>query len=69
WLSTTPLRNYYGKSDEAIPEYLAKLSVEYQTQLGKKNGEVILAGEKADHRATYAFSVIDAKPWFDSFLK
>jgi len=69
WLSTTPLRNYYGKSDEAIPEYLAKLSVEYQTMLGKKNGEVILAGDKADHRATYAFSVIDAKPWFDSFLK
>ena len=69
WLSTTPLRNYYGLSDEAIPPYLGKLSVEYQTFLGKKNGEAILAGEKADHRAAYAFSVIDAKPWFDSFLK
>ena len=69
WLSKTPLRYYYGLSDEAIPPYLGKLSVEYQTMLGKKNGEAILSGEKADHRAAYAFSVIDAKPWFDSFLK
>jgi hypothetical protein len=69
WGSTTPLRNYYGKSDEAIPEYVTTLAVEYQKLLGKKNGEVILAGEKANHRNAFVFAVADVKPWFDSFLK
>jgi hypothetical protein len=69
WLSSTPLRNYYGMNDEAVPPFLGKLSVDYQTMIGKKNGEAINSGEKADHRAVYAFSVMDAMPWFNSFLK
>jgi len=69
WVSKTPLRAYSGMKDEAVPEYLARLAVDYQALLGKKNGQAINAGEKADHRATYVYSVIDLKPWFDSFLK
>lgn len=69
WVSTTALRAYTGGLDEAVPDYLARLAVEYQSALGKMNGSYYSAGDKADHRATYVFAVIDAKPWFDSFLK
>lgn len=69
WLSRTPLRAYTGGMDEAVPEYLARFGVDYQTLLGKENGRSISAGENADHRSTFVFAVIDLKPWFDSFLK
>lgn len=69
WKSTTPLRSYYGGKDEAIPVHLAKLAIEYQESLGKKNGELIDAGQDADHRAAYAYAVYHVKPWFDSFIK
>lgn len=68
WISETPLRAYTGGRDEAVPDYLARLAVDYQALLGKKNGEAFSAGEQADHRNTYVHSVIDLKPWFDSFL-
>jgi hypothetical protein len=55
--------------DEAVPEYVAKLAVEYQSYLGKQNGETFNAGEKADHRDTYIHALIEVKPWFDTFLK
>jgi hypothetical protein len=69
WVSATPLRAYYGMHDEAVPEYVAKLAVEYQSYLGKQNGETFNAGEKADHRDTYIHALIEVKPWFDTFLK
>jgi len=68
WVSQTPLRAYTGGRDEVVPDYLARLAVDYQTLLGKQNGAVISAGETADHRNTYVYSVIDLKSWFDSFL-
>lgn len=67
WVSVTPLRAYYGMKDEAVPDYLARLAVEYQALLGKKNGQAINAGDNADHRATYIYALIDCKPWFDGF--
>lgn len=69
WLSKTPLRAYYGILDEAVPPYLAHLAIEYQTLLGKTNGQAINAGEKADHRNTYIQALIEVEPWFVSFLK
>lgn len=69
WLSKTPLRAYSGAKDEVVPEYLARLAVDYQSLLGKKNGASFSAGENADHRATYIYALIDLKPWFDGFLK
>lgn len=69
WKSTTPLRSYYGEQDEVISVDLGKLAIEYQALLGKKNGELINAGQNADHRATYAYALYHVKPWFDSFIK
>lgn len=68
WKSITPLRLYYGKADEVIPVYLGTLAVFYQENLGKLNGTVHSAGERADHRATYVYSLLDSKKWFDSYL-
>ena len=69
WRSNTPLRSYYGEKDEAIPVELAKLAVEYQQSMGKKNAEAILADSNADHRATYVIALYETKPWFDGFIK
>lgn len=69
WKSTTPIRIYYGEADEAITADLGKLAIEYQASLGKKNGELVNAGQKADHRATYAYALYHVKPWFDSLKK
>ena len=69
WKSSTPLRSYYGEKDEAIPVELAKLAVEFQTSMGKKNAELVLANANADHRATYAVALYDVKSWFDGFIK
>jgi pimeloyl-ACP methyl ester carboxylesterase len=69
WVSRTPLRAYSGGKDEVVPDYLARFGVDYQSMLGKQNGEAFSAGADADHRATYVHALIDLKPWFDSFLK
>ena len=53
--------------DEAVPEYIAKLAVDYMITLGKSNAEAINAGAEADHRKTYLESLVDAKSWIDSF--
>lgn len=67
WLSPTPLRAYYGMRDEAVPEYIASLAVNYMTTLGKTDATAINAGQEADHRTTYIVSILDAKAWIDSF--
>jgi len=69
WFSAVPLRAYYGMHDEAVPDYIASLAVQYMTLIGKKDAVAINVGELADHRATYIQSLIDAKPWIDSFNK
>jgi hypothetical protein len=35
--------------------------------LGKRDAEAFSAGALADHRNTYIYSLIHAKPWIDSF--
>jgi hypothetical protein len=67
WLSPTPLRAYYGMRDEAVPEYIASLAVNYMTTLGKVDATAINAGQNADHRSTYIESILDAKSWIDSY--
>lgn len=67
WLSPTPLHAYYSLSDEAVPEFLSKLAVDYMAILGKTNGQTFNAGDSADHRATYIESIVDAKSWIDGF--
>lgn len=69
WLSKTPLRAYHGGRDEAVPEFIAKLAIDYQRLLGKPNGEAFNAGDDADHRATYIHALIHAKPWIDQQVR
>ena len=70
WRCKTPLVNYYGESDEVIPPYIAKLAEGFHQVLGGgSNTKAISAGPKADHRATYIYSLVHVKPWFDSYLK
>lgn len=69
WLSKTPLRAYHGGSDEAVPDFIAKLAVDYQKILGKRNAQALSAGPDADHRATYVHALIDAKPWIDQLIQ
>ena len=69
WRCHTPLNNYYGESDEVVPVYVAKLAEGFHHLMGSGDTHAISAGAKADHRATYVYSVIHAKPWFDGFLK
>ena len=66
WRSRTPFRVYYGGRDEAVPELLPWLAVEYQKYLGKTDAEALSAGATADHRATYVHALIDGKPWIDA---
>lgn len=67
WLSPTPLKIFGGGRDEAVPDYIAKVTFDYMSILGKKDIEFINAGTTADHRNTYIESLITAKPWIDSF--
>lgn len=67
WLSPTPLQAFGGGKDEAVPDYIATLAVTYMQTLGKQNARAINAGSEADHRCTYIQSLIEAKPWIDSF--
>lgn len=68
WRSDTPLRTYYGGRDEVTPEMIGKLPEQTQILLGGATAQAINAGEQADHRAVFVYSVLDQKPWFDSFI-
>jgi pimeloyl-ACP methyl ester carboxylesterase len=69
WLSRTPFRVYYGGRDEAVPELLPWLAVEYQKYLGKTDAEAFSAGATADHRATYVHALLDSAPWIGAAVK
>lgn len=69
WLSRTPFRVYYGGRDEAVPELLPWLAVEYQKYLGKTDAQAFSAGDMADHRATYIHALLDSAPWIDAAVK
>ena len=64
----TPLRTWYGGSDEVTPIVVAKLPEQAQALLGGADTKAIDAGPKADHRGVFMQSVLDQKGWFDSFL-
>lgn len=66
WIIKTPVRNYYGDSDEAISVGLGRLAMNYQRAIGNGNEKVeaILTGETS-HRGTFARAVPHWKTWFD----
>lgn len=68
WRCKTPLINYYGEKDEVVPVYIARLAEDYHRLLGAGSTRAVSAGPDADHRATYVYSIINVKPFFDAFL-
>jgi pimeloyl-ACP methyl ester carboxylesterase len=69
WKIKTPLRSYAGGADEAIPADVSRMVVEFNRLLGGTNVEFLSAGERADHRASFVQATLDAKAWFDTFVK
>ncbi|MFN4986083.1 MAG: alpha/beta hydrolase family protein [Ignavibacteria bacterium] len=69
WRSVTPLRCYHGGQDEVTPSYIAELPAGFQTLIGGGPTQALFAGQSADHRGVFLYSVQDQKGWFESFLK
>jgi hypothetical protein len=68
WRITTPLRVFYGGSDEVVAPGMGPLVQSTQELYGNGSAIAVPAGASADHRATYLFSTGYLKSWFDSFL-
>ncbi|MBL6456584.1 hypothetical protein JMJ55_14715 [Belnapia sp. T6] len=67
WLIRTPVRNYYGESDEAITTGLGQLAMTYQRAIGAGNPRVEAVSTGAtSHRGTFARAVVEWKTWFDA---
>lgn len=67
WVIKSPVRNYFGESDEAISTGLGQLAMTYQRAIGSGNPQVeAISTGKTSHRGTYATSVPQWKVWFDS---
>ncbi|CAB3695407.1 serine aminopeptidase domain-containing protein [Achromobacter piechaudii] len=66
WVIKTPVRNYYGDSDEAISTGLGQLAATYQHAMGAGNAAVqAISTGPTSHRGTYALAVPQWKSWFD----
>jgi hypothetical protein len=68
WRPLTPTLNFYGQADEVVPWELSIIAPLFQKGLGAKNVREVNAGVKADHRSTYIYSLIHAKPFYDSLM-
>ena len=69
WKIKTPLRTYGGDADEAIPPAVSRMAADFSRLMGSTQAEFFSAGERADHRASYVSATLQAKPWFDGFVK
>jgi pimeloyl-ACP methyl ester carboxylesterase len=70
WTIGTPVRNYYGESDEVISIGLGRLAADYQHAIGVGNSKVeaVSTGDTT-HRGTYMRAAPQWKTWFDSLAK
>ncbi|ADZ72580.1 alpha/beta hydrolase family protein [Polymorphum gilvum] len=66
WVIRTPVRNYYGETDEAITTGIGRMAMTYQQAIGNGNPlvEAISTGDTS-HRGTFARAVPLWKTWFD----
>ena len=64
WVVKTPVRTFYGETDEAIRTELGQLPMTYQKALGNDRVEAISTGNTS-HRGTFAKAVPQWKSWFD----
>jgi len=66
WIVKSPVRNYYGETDEAISVGLGQLAMTYQRAIGSGNPAVeAVSTGSTSHRGTFATAVPKWKSWFD----
>lgn len=65
WVVRTPVRTFYGETDEAITTGLGQLTATYQRAMGNDKVEAVSTGPTT-HRGTFATAVPQWKQWFDS---
>ncbi len=64
WVIKTPVRTYYGLTDEAIRIEIGQLPMTYQKAIGNDKVEAVPTGDTS-HRGTFATAVPQWKAWFD----
>ncbi|MHA7847047.1 alpha/beta hydrolase family protein [Serratia sp. D1N4] len=67
WVIQSPVRNYYGETDEAITVGVGRMAMTYAQSMGSGNTmvEAISTGDTT-HRGTFATAVPQWKLWFDA---
>ncbi|MFT4122078.1 alpha/beta hydrolase family protein [Bradyrhizobium sp.] len=66
WIIKSPVRNYYGESDEVISVGLGQLAMTHQRAIGNGNPAVeAISTGSTNHRGTFASAVPKWKSWFD----
>lgn len=65
WVVKTPVRTFYGETDEAISIGLGQLPMTYQKAIGNDKIEAVSTGPTS-HRGTFATAVPQWKSWFDA---
>jgi pimeloyl-ACP methyl ester carboxylesterase len=67
WVIQSPVRNYYGETDEAITPGIGRMAMTYAQSMGSGNQNVEAVSTGATtHRGTFATAVPHWKSWFDS---
>jgi pimeloyl-ACP methyl ester carboxylesterase len=66
WVISSPVRNYYGETDEAITPGVGRVAMTYAQSMGSgnENVEAVSTGPTS-HRGTFATAVPQWKTWFD----
>ncbi|WP_180899329.1 alpha/beta hydrolase family protein [Martelella soudanensis] len=67
WVIKSPVRNYYGETDEAITPGVGRMAMTYAQSMGtgNQNVEAVSTGPTS-HRGTFATAVPQWKVWFDA---
>lgn len=65
WVVKTPVRTFFGETDEAISIGLGQLPATYQKAIGNDKVEAVSTGPTS-HRGTFATAVPQWKSWFDA---
>lgn len=64
WLIKTPVKTFYGLTDEAIRIEVGQLPMTFQKAIGNDKVEAVPTGDTS-HRGTFATAVPQWKAWFD----
>jgi pimeloyl-ACP methyl ester carboxylesterase len=70
WTIRSPVRNFYGESDEVISVGLGRLAANYQSAIGAGNTKVeaVSTGDTT-HRGTFVRAAPQWKSWFDQLSR